>query len=1077
MDERKRFFRVRPANARFGYGVATLSAFRRGLLAFAAVAWAVAANAPCLANPTGGVTAGGEATISESRGVVTIDQKSDRAVINWQGFSVGGGELARFRQPGQDAITLNRVVGEDPSRIDGSIQANGQVWLVNPNGVLFGPTATVDVHGLVATTADIADGDFLGGRYIFSTPSSNAGASVINKGTISIGECGLGALVAPHVKNDGIINGRLGQVVIGGAPTFTLDFYGDGLVKFAAGSEVVEALDASAPLASNNGRISMDGGSVLITARAAAGVVDEAINMGGVVEAKSFREHNGTIILDGGDNGAVRVSGSLDASGREAGQAGGVVKVLGEKVGLYSGAQLDASGDAGGGQVLVGGAFRGEGPEVNAKRTYVSSGAEIHADAQTSGNGGQVVVWGDEIARFFGTATARGGAGSGDGGQVEISSAGFLDFRGAVDASSTAGATGVLLLDPANIWVIDDVEAGSDLGDVDDFSDPDSIVRGTDYLTGAAIDAYLISSAKANVVLQATENIFFEASVDIETPGVGLTAEAKNNVTVAPDANITTNGGDVTLHADYDNDGSGSLIIGGEENDGGEVALAGAASTSKPGYNLWANEITTNGGDFTGIGGKDSQGASGVQILNAYIDAGADDSDGGDIFIQSGGDIYMNGGALGSWSSAGTAGNVTLSAVKDIYTSYVYSYSETGSGGAVTLTSGGSIYAGPVFLGGYSTMNQGALRVDAPGVVDLSLGLIPVGADVLIGETTRPSDVVLPESLYTYGGSVTLHLSGDYVYNCYLVTDGGDVEVDSLGALTIASYITTGQYYYETSSTRASDPSDSGGDATFHSIGNLTFLAPVSTHGGVIVAATESHFLNGWGPSVFDAADGRYLVYSSSPTGDESGLESGSYGKLYDFPYNASDPEGAAAGLPMEGNYFLYSMAPTLTITASNSSRPFGTENPQFTYTVSGLIEGDSLDDALSLLPVLSTTATLYSPGGIYAILVGPEGLSSPLRYRLNLVNGELTVSAASSPQGGGAPQTRPSYAGIVEESNLIKPEIDLEQKFGPSLPISLTETPGAVFKTQGMPKLPFQEDLLFSNDGNQELWGPASGD
>jgi hypothetical protein len=149
------------------------------------------------------------------------------------------------------------------------------------------------------------------------------------------------------------------------------------------------------------------GGVVTLTAQAADAVVDRVINMDGVIEARAVEAHGGTIILSGGEHGVVDVSGTLDASGQDDRQVGGDIKVLGETVGLFDGAQIVADGPAGGGEVLVGGNFQGKGPEPNAMRTYVDNNAAIHADALVEGDGGRVVVWSDERPPWDGPAWRR----------------------------------------------------------------------------------------------------------------------------------------------------------------------------------------------------------------------------------------------------------------------------------------------------------------------------------------------------------------------------------------------------------------------------------------------------------------------------------------------------------------------------------------------------------------------------------------------------------------------------------------------------------------------------------------------
>ncbi|MDQ6216762.1 two-partner secretion domain-containing protein, partial [Achromobacter insolitus] len=266
------------------------------------------------ANPTGGKVIAGSANISDrGNGTLDITQSTGKAIINWKDFSIGANETVNFRQPGSNSVTLNRVVGNDPSAIFGRLNANGTVMLVNPNGVVFGKGARVDVGGLVATTANINDKDFLAGNYKFNQPSSKRGAMIVNEGTISIKDSGLAALVAPAVRNSGVIEAKLGRVALAGAKTVTVDFHGDGLLSFDATSAVADLpKDADgkpvSALVANNGVIRADGGTVLMTARAVKGVIDNVVNTDGIVSAKSVGTQNGKIVLSGGDAGTVRIA-------------------------------------------------------------------------------------------------------------------------------------------------------------------------------------------------------------------------------------------------------------------------------------------------------------------------------------------------------------------------------------------------------------------------------------------------------------------------------------------------------------------------------------------------------------------------------------------------------------------------------------------------------------------------------------------------------------------------------------------------------------------------------------------------
>ena len=241
------------------------------------------------ANPEGGQVVAGSATINRTTpSRIDVIQQTGKAIIDWRSFNIDSGEHTNFQQPSASAVALNRVGGGVPSNISGLLTANGQLFLINPNGVVFGSGARVNVGSLVATTADIRNEDFLAGRYRFDKASDNLDAGVINRGVIHVAEGGAVVLAAPWVRNEGLIQARLGQVALAGAKTFTLDFHGDGLLQFDVGSAVGErprgedGMPVNA-LVSNPGTILADGGVVALTARAVGQILDRVINMDGVV--------------------------------------------------------------------------------------------------------------------------------------------------------------------------------------------------------------------------------------------------------------------------------------------------------------------------------------------------------------------------------------------------------------------------------------------------------------------------------------------------------------------------------------------------------------------------------------------------------------------------------------------------------------------------------------------------------------------------------------------------------------------------------------------------------------------------
>jgi len=406
-------------------------AVRMALGSFATATALQLVTPAAFALPTGGEVVSGTASISQPNSqTMNINQGSQKAILNWQGFSIAKPETVNFLQPNSSAVALNRVVGNEQSQIYGALNANGHVFLVNQNGILFAPGASVNVGGLVASTNDIRNDDFLAGRNVFQ---SNGGTgTVVNQGKIE-SPTGYAALIGRKVSNEGVIVAR--TVALAAGNRVALDMIGDRLINV----RIEQAAVGAAAL--NKGAISAEGGSVYLLARSADALLDTVVNNTGIIRANSLVERNGTIILDGGSAGVVANSGTLDVSGTASGATGGTVKVLGEKVALFNGTNINASGDAGGGTVLVGGNFHGAGPEQNATATYVDAGASIKADAITSGNGGNVAVWADNTTRFYGSVSARGGAQSGDGGLIETSGQNYLEVSGArIDASASNGA-------------------------------------------------------------------------------------------------------------------------------------------------------------------------------------------------------------------------------------------------------------------------------------------------------------------------------------------------------------------------------------------------------------------------------------------------------------------------------------------------------------------------------------------------------------------------------------------------------------------------------------------------------------
>lgn len=314
--------------------------------------WSLAALAVpgfALAGPTGGEVVAGDATISTPGSNTTqIDQTTQGAVINWQQFSVGSAEYVVFNQPNASAAVLNRVIGGIPSEILGQMQSNGRVFLVNPNGVLFGEGAQIDVGSLTASTLDISNEDFMGGRYHFA---GNSEAAVINQGSIKVADGGYVVLAGDYVKNSGVIQARLGDVALMSGSALTLDIDGSGLVGYSIDAQ---ALSDRAGV-ENMGTLLADGGSVVMTAEVARSLIGAAVNNEGRVQAHSIEDHEGEIWLSAA-GGSVRNAGVLDASGTQGTPDAGEIHVASDQdIVLEAGSLIDASGadDGDGGEVRL----------------------------------------------------------------------------------------------------------------------------------------------------------------------------------------------------------------------------------------------------------------------------------------------------------------------------------------------------------------------------------------------------------------------------------------------------------------------------------------------------------------------------------------------------------------------------------------------------------------------------------------------------------------------------------------------------------------------------------------------------
>jgi filamentous hemagglutinin family protein len=752
---------------------------RRRLLAGSALTGVLAMAMPAGANPTDPTIVHGTVGFAENGTVLEVTQGSDKAIIDWRSFSIANGEVTRFIQSGSGAIALNRVTGDQASVLNGQLTANGQIFLINPNGILFGAGAQVDVAGLVATTADIDNEAFLAGDYSFNIASPLADAAVINEGSIN---AGLVALVAPSVRNSGTIVAELGTVSLGAAQRFTLDLAGDGLISFDAGSAVDGAKLEQA------GRIS--GATVLLSAATAARVVDNVIDMTGVVEARGAYQDGGDIVLDGGQ-GAIAVSGTLDASG-----------------------------EAGGGTIQVG--------SSQTSRLDVTATALLRADATQNGNGGNITLMSGDYTHFAGSISATG-AGEGQGGFAEVSSAGSLSYQGTADLTAQSGIKGTLLLDPKNIIVA--ATGSDDVAGNDGFGEN---AAADTTLTAAAVVAALDG---ANLVLQANNDISVNAAIDASAnAGAGnLTLQAGRSV--ALNADVTLNGSLSVLAND-------SAALAAQRDAGtGFISVASGVTITTSGAQSYQGDLLL-AGNLVGSGGGsiDITGTLTVSDLASIITAGGSDDN-----------VTVSNSTNGTGFLLVDAGAGTVS-LGDVGTSEALSGLSLNGGtlilGSVTTT-GLQDYAGAVRLAGdLVSTSGGSIRLAGPVTLTGDSAIVTAGA---AGDDIRFTSTVNGGfALVTDAGKGAVTFSGAV---------GGTTALEMLSAggatVTLGSVTTTGLQDY-------AGVVRLGGDLVSTSGGSIRLAGPVTLTGDSAIvtagaAGDDIRFtstVNGGYALVTDAGEG-----------------------------------------------------------------------------------------------------------------------------------------------------------------------------------------------------------------------------
>jgi filamentous hemagglutinin family protein len=711
-------------------------------LALALALAACFAAAPLRAQPVAAQAIHGAAALSRSGANLTVTTQNgagtNHSAINWQSFNVPGGSTTHFAQPTAASTSINRVLGNNPSAIFGTLSSNGRLVLVNPSGIAVGAGAVVDTAGFTASTLRMSDADALAGRMRFGQDGLGGGSLSVQGRVVARG--GDVVLIAPQVDTGA-------QAVVQASGGDTLLVAGQKVELTGRGLEGIHLqLQAPADRALNLGALKGD----------SVGVFASQLRHSGLVQAQTATVQGGKVVLRG--QVSADVSGSVTAQ-REGGARGGAIHVTADQTNLHPTAVLDASGAAGGGEVLVGGSWQGKGPLANAQNTIAQAGSVIRADATAQGDGGTVVLWSDGTTRTAARISARGGAQGGNGGRVETSGK-TLVRRGVPDVSAPKGKAGTWLLDPDYILITNGVPETPVLGD-------GSILAGD---PGGVTEVFTheLENFSGHIMLEANHAILAggEYSYDLYGLGSDLTLRTLNTTEppATPPAPFTNASRGIDLSR------IGVLTILDSEGVQRQVNIqAGTPGNATSGVSLKLNDIYTATTSYSGGMG------------------------GGAVTLRSAGNLWAGGIYTNHYGTvAGAGGDVTIEAryghvrVGAINTTARQSYDShivgpNGRAGNITIEGKTVNLTGDIIADGYAHASLGS----APGNITIRSGLncdaSCNGTDTLwIGVAPMPPDSAELPKTYEGPSPIMISALSGHASSTGEPVDGGTIVLEAM---------------------------------------------------------------------------------------------------------------------------------------------------------------------------------------------------------------------------------------------------------------------------------------------------------
>lgn len=971
--QQKRFFSLKPMSLAVSLVLATQSA---------------------MSAPQGGNVVGGQGNIRQNDNATTIYQQSERMAINWQSYNVAGDERVIYVQPDKNAIALNNILSNTGSNILGRIDANGQVILVNPNGIFFGENSVVNAGGILASGLAIDPKAFMNGEMTFRALEGKNGV-VINSGTINAATGGYVGLVGRRVENTGLIQAELGSVSLVSGKEAYVSFDHSGLLGITVTQAQLQNDIGVDSGVFNSGEIHASGGKVLLSASASQDIFTRAMN------TESIRQANSVVVNDDGSftlsaGGDVNNSGTINVSSTHSGGevyvlgenithsgkiladgsrylggrielhsldttlltgssfisaqsnhgSGGDIKLLGHRVGLLDSSHVSADASWGAGQILIGGDKKGKNPFVpNANAVYVGVNTTVSSSAITDGKAGKIILWGDDLLRAYGNIHAEG-FGLADGGFIETSSS-VVDLDLTVEVGAENGSGGEWLIDPWNITirnynsqnmlVVAPKHGVSGYFEPEDSENPNKTSR----LSISSILTALKKNGNNSVLIETTNSNFVPATDQV---------------------------GNIVLESDLDFNGvgNGSLILSAHNN---IYMLAGI-------YDSDVNESVKTDENDVAIPDK----------LNVALIANADGVEGGSVFVG-GRHRIGSSGETNYHSIINTQGGLFYAVGSDIelgFADYIDGEDKEIISKSSIFTSGGNVY---LFSTGNITLHD-----------QINTG----GGSLLIGGNHDDQNIVAELISDTVNGSVNSFF--DHMPGWNLVVENEDV-------------VPLNVHLYSDINTQTVDPSGAGNitigiKGDFWLTGNI-----VAGNGGVIINGNEANNSFNIGETV-NWQSGNASIYGHGSIADIADAQAGNKfnidseinadlhgGDGVDFFYINAELTGSIDG---GGGNDTFNLANNVTGGVLGQS---GRDTYNVFSSITGQLNGGGGVDVYNAMqPSLSLSINDNADGGSLAAYSNSVGSRQTSYWQIN-IDGPISTLSNSNLQD----SAKISFSGVTE--------------------------------------------------------------